>query len=144
MSSVHAQTISSNLQVGEIVCPDSEVIFTCETRNSAAIAWRGDFYVGVQLGFSAELSNVQERLTTPFNEHTVAILTKNDIESGERVLESTLRIVASASSPNASVTCVHTDSGNMNSSKFQVLGESSNGTIFSVRIWPMFVFTAGV
>lgn len=122
---LRAQTITptSGLQDGKIACPGSLVVFTCVTRGSAAIAWRGNYYVGDQIGF-LEGHKMGSTSNSSSNPNTVATLTRNYNDTdGAPVLESTLHIVASLNSINPSVTCVHIDSQKTTSFQFSVLGK---------------------
>ena len=111
-----AQQISSTSGIKDerFACVDSTVIFTCEVRGSEAIAWRSDAYIGsgnAQLGYIVGIQNVGETLSAPNNDQTVANFTKNRVENGVLVLESTLLVVAS-DSQSSSVTCTNgTDLG---------------------------------
>ena len=111
-----AQQISSTSGIKDehFACVDSTVIFTCEVRGSEGIAWRSDAYIGsgnAQLGYIVGIQNVGETLSAPNNDQTVANFTKNRVENGVLVLESTLHVVAS-DSQSSSVTCTNgTDLG---------------------------------
>ena len=58
--------------------------------------------------------------------NSVATLTRNYLDNGVQILESTLCIVASLNHLNSTVTCVHTDSGNTDQFIVQVVGKSFN------------------
>ena len=120
-----AQTLTS-VPNGPVFCNGSEVIFTCKTRGSTSIDWRGDdFYVGNFLGFSAELHLMNHTITHQF-ENTVATLTASYLDGGVRVLVSTLRILATSDAPNGTVTCVHTDNRTNATEVFKVISKSTN------------------
>ena len=107
-------TSTSGIKDERFACVDSTVIFTCEVRGSEGIAWRSDAYIGsgnIQLGYIVGIQNVGETLSAPNNDQTVANFTKNRVENGVLVLESTLHVVAS-DSQSSSVTCTNgTDLG---------------------------------
>ena len=106
-------TSTSGIKDERFACVNSTVIFTCEVRGSEGIAWRSDAYIGsgnIQLGYIAEFQDVGETLLASDGQ-TVANLTRNFIENGVIVLESTLLVVAS-DSQSSSVTCTNgTDLG---------------------------------
>ena len=100
------------------------VIFTCETRGSDAITWTSDAYIGPQqLGFVAARSNQGDTLPSVSNPNTLATLTREYDDQGTLVLVSTLQITTLPDPQNASVTCIHEDSGNTNTTNFQVVGK---------------------
>ena len=107
------------------------VIFTCEVRGSEGIAWRSDAYIGSgnnQLGYSAQFKDVGDILSASNNGQTVANLTREYIENGVLVLESTLRVVAS-DSQNSSVTCTNGTDFGITTFTFTVLCEYYFDTI---------------
>ena len=111
-----AQQISSTSGIKDerFACVNSTVIFTCEVRGSEGIVWRSDAYIGSgnnELGYSAQLQKDVGETLLASDGQTVANLTRNYIENGVIVLESTLRVVAS-DSQSSSVTCTNgTDLG---------------------------------
>ena len=113
---IEAQNITSTtLHDGLVACANTDVTFTCETRGSSAIAWRSEQFIGV--GSTAQLifSDVDNPGSLQMASTTVAMLTKNQLVNGVRLLESTLRIRVPASlTTSPSVTCVHLVN-NMNS-----------------------------
>ena len=103
-------------------CNGSVVIFTCETRGSATIEWRGDnFYVGNLIGFSAEIDPINHTINSSSNQNTVATLTENYLDGSDLVLVSTLRIITTSDAPNGTVKCIHADDGTTESIVFEVL-----------------------
>ena len=114
---------SPELYDGSLACPGDEIIFICETRGSSIIAWGSDEYIGpggAQLQF-AEVSSASDVRRGIGN--TIATLTDNRIESGVRVLTSTLRVIASSMYPNPSVTCIHIDDETSRTANFNVIGK---------------------
>lgn len=75
----------------------------------------------IHLVFLGMLRQVNDTRKSSSNSETFATLTKNEVDNGVRVLQSTLRIKASLSLSSASVTCVHTDASNSRSISFTVL-----------------------
>ena len=72
---INGQTLSSNL-TGEPLCPGEIVIFTCETRGSAILAWTSDEYIesdGTRMEL-ATFNDVGDTRTSPINSNTVATL----------------------------------------------------------------------
>jgi hypothetical protein len=126
---VIAQSLTRTLENGQLACRGSRISFTCVTRESGGIAWTSDTYVGpnnFQLRFDDFNSQGSVR-TSASNVDTVARLTSNREDQGVRVLESTLSIVLLSDPQTASVTCIHTASGQRNVTNFQVIG-----TLFNV------------
>jgi hypothetical protein len=115
------------LHNGNQACLGSEVLFTCETRGSDVIAWMSDAYIGsggVQLGFVAAGSSPGDTRRSGSNPDTISTLTREYEHQGMTVLESTLRITVLPAPQNASVTCIHTVSGESRTANFQVIGKS--------------------
>ena len=116
---------TTQLYDGRFACPGSEVIFTCETRGSVALAWSSDQYIGrggEELTFTALVDTdvgIMKRSGTVNT--TVATLINNTLDNGQRLLVSTLRIVVYDSN---TVTCRHTSDGNVNSTSFRVVGKN--------------------
>ena len=105
-----------------VFCNGEEVIFTCETRGSATLEWRGDsFYVGDPIGLP-EFRNISFIAPSSSNADTIATLTQNYLDDGVRVLVSTLRITALSAESSGSVVCA-VPRGNGESFDFKVLGE---------------------
>ena len=103
------------------LCPGEEINITCETRGSPIIAWTSDEYIergGTQLQL-AIFNNVGETRTSPINGNTVATLISNTIEGGVMVLQSQLRIIASA---DATVTCINVAAEKSSTISIQLLG----------------------
>ena len=121
-----AQTLTS-VPKGLEFCNGSEVIFTCETRDSASLNWRGDnFYVQNQIGFVAEIDSINS------TRNGIATLTENYLDADNvRVLVSTLRIMATSDAHNGNVTCVRAND-DRSSIIFQVFGEFSHYDIVIV------------
>ena len=108
---------------GTVYCNGSEVIFTCETRGSPTLTWRGDDdYVGngAQLGFAAEVNPIGTTMNSSSNPNTVATLTQNSTDDGVSVLVSTLRIIATSDAPSGNIMCAGTNNKDIT---FRVLGE---------------------
>ena len=124
---VVAQSLTSTLENGQFACRESRVNFTCVTRGSSGIAWTSDAYIGpngAQLVFEAELDDTGDIRTSVSRMDTVATLTGEQEDQGETVLESTLCINPIPDTQNTSVTCIHTDSGQRDTTTFQVIGKS--------------------
>ena len=122
-----AQSLTSTLVDGQFACLGSRVTFTCVTRGSGGIAWTSDTYIGpngAQLAFVADFDNQGDTQTSPSNADTVATLTRKQEDQGVTVLESTLSINPLPDPQNASVTCIHTASGQRDTISFQVIGKS--------------------
>ena len=122
-----AQSLTSTLKNGQFACLGSSVTFTCVTRGSGGIAWTSDTYIGTngfQLRFEADFDSPGDIQTSSSNGDTVATLTGEQEDQGETVLvnESTLSINPLPDPQTASVTCIHTTSGQRNTSTFQVIG----------------------
>ena len=118
---VNTQTITSSTLIdGVFACPGSEVIFTCKTRGSGAIAWRSEDYIG---GGNAQLILSSDVTTTSSASNTTAMLTREYNDDGELVLESTLRIIASSTFPTSSVTCVNVLENRVVVVNFAILGK---------------------
>ena len=118
--SLHATYLDYNDD--HFACPGQQIIFTCETRGSSIIAWKSEEFIGsggAQTQFIQTQNNGSER----WYGDTVATLVDNRIEGGIRLLVSTLRITAMSMYPNPSVTCIHTDDGNWNTTTFRVIGK---------------------
>ena len=101
------------------------------TRGSGGISWTSDAYIGtngpsVQLGFEADFDNPGDIRTSISNGDTVATLTREQEDQGETVLESTLSINPLPGPQTASVTCIHTTSGQRDTITFQVIGTLIN------------------
>ena len=109
--------ITSDISRGEIVCP-GEVIFTCVTRDTAAIAWE---YVGDRLEFNSRNTPGATRQGS-IEPNTLATLINNTIENSVQVLESQLQITVSSMSSTPTVTCIHGRDNIRDTFTFQVLG----------------------
>ena len=99
------------------------------TRGSGGIAWTSDAYIGlngVQLVFDAEFDSPGDIRVSASNMDTVATLTREQVDQGVTVLESTLSINPLPNPQNASVTCVHSASGQRNTITFQAIGKLFN------------------
>ena len=123
-------TSTSGIKDEHFACVDSMVIFTCEVRGTEVIAWRSDAYIGsgnAQLGYIAQFQDVGDILSAS-NGQTVANLTRNYIENGVLVLESTLLVVAS-DSQSSSVTCTNGTDLGITTFTFTVLCEFYFDTI---------------
>ena len=117
--------MSSTLLEERIACPGSIVEFTCVTTGSTGLIWRSNDFIGAgsttQLAFSdGDSEGVTRNLL-----NSVATLTRNEEVNGERVLESTLRITVSSSTPSTSVTCVRFDGNTAVTKYFTVLSKYS-------------------
>ena len=120
---VIAQSLTSTLENGQFACRGSRVTFTCVTRRSGGIAWTSDTYIGpngAQLVFETDFSSPGDTRTS---ESTVATLIREQEDQGETVLESTLSINPLPNPQIASVTCIHTASGQRDNVTFQVIGK---------------------
>jgi hypothetical protein len=96
------------------------------TRGSSGIAWTSDTYIGpngVQLVFGANFDSLGDIHTSASNVDTVARFISNQEEQGVTVLVSTLSINPLPDPQNASVTCIHTASGQRDTINFQVIGK---------------------
>ena len=125
---VIGQSLTSTLN-GQFACRGSRVTFTCVTRGSGGIAWTSDTYIGlngVQLAFEAVFDRPGDIRTSISNVDTVATLTRTQEDQGETVLESTLSINPLPDPQNASVTCIHSASGQRDTIAFQVIGTLIN------------------
>ena len=123
---VLGQSLTSTLENGQFACRGSRVTFTCVTRGSGEISWTSDTYIGpngAQLIFEAEFDNPGDIRTSLSNGDTVATLTGEQEDQEVTVLESTLSINPLPDPQNASVTCIHTDSGQRSTITFQVIGK---------------------
>ena len=121
---VIGQSLTSTLVNGQFACRGSRITFTCVTRGSGGIAWTSDTYVGPN-GFQLRFENFNspgDIRTSTFNADTVATLTREQEDQGETVRESTLSINPLSDPQNASVTCIHSASGQRDSTTFQVIG----------------------
>ena len=105
---VSCQELSSTLREGNRACLGEEVVFTCAVNDSSSlpdlfIAWSSDEYIGPGAFLQFTTNNIRgANDTSMINENVTATLTRNTDESGVRVLESVLRIVAAQASV---VTC---------------------------------------
>ena len=118
--------MTSTLVNGQFACRGSRVTFTCVTRGSGGIAWTSDTYIGpngAQLVFETDFSSPGDTRTS---ESTVATLIREQEDQGETVLESTLSINPLPTPQIASVTCIHTTSGQRDNVTFQVIGKLFN------------------
>ena len=123
-SRILAQVISSTLINGQYACQDSEINFTCMTRGSPGITWISDKFIGrggSELGFSAEIDDPKQKYSSIFIPTTVATLMKEYDDNGVLVLESMLRIIATAGSLTPSVTCRDERTGTPATVNFQIL-----------------------
>ena len=126
---VVAQSLTNTLTNGQFACLGSRVTFTCVTRGSVGIAWTSDTYIGLnraQLVFEADFDSPGDIRVSASNMDTVATLTREQEDQGVTVLESTLSINPLPDPQNASVTCVHTASGQRDTITFQVIGKLFN------------------
>ena len=73
----------------------------------------------------ADFSNPGETRTSVSNPDSVATLTMEYEDQGMTMLESTLLITPLSDPQNASVTCIHSASGERSTTTFQVIGKSS-------------------
>ena len=100
-----AQTLTSNPD-GHDYCGSSEVVFTCETRGSEVLTWKGDnFYLRSPIGLAGEIRTVNYTVRSSSNNNTVVTLTYNSLDGDVCVLKSTLRIIAQSRAPSGFVTC---------------------------------------
>lgn len=94
---------------GQRLCPGEEITLTCVTRRASTISWRSVDYIS---SFSSNVLSFPESDTPgrnrSFSEHpsTVATLTSNTMENGERVLTSELRITLRSDVPSFTVFCL--------------------------------------
>ena len=115
------QKLNITLRSGQPAFPGQEITFYCETMGSP-IAWRSNEYIGtggVQLefvGFDSEGS----MLHAHDHPETIATLISAIPQNGSFLLLSKLRIIASHSPPNASVTCQNSFSGKEEMISFHV------------------------
>jgi hypothetical protein len=96
------------------------------TRGSSGIAWTSDTYIGpngFQLVFGTNFDSPGDTCTSVSNVDTLARFVSYQEEQGVTVLESTLSIIPLSDPQNASVTCIHTASGQRNITTFQVIGK---------------------
>ena len=111
--------VTAGLIEGQYACPGMEIIFSCETRGSTAIAWSSDVYVGLggaQLVFGVSLNSEGSISTSRDNSDTMATLIFVDRQA--LILESTLRIIATS---NSLITCTHTTENINHTINFKVL-----------------------
>lgn len=90
------------------VYPQQQVTFTCVTRDSPTLAWRCHDYLGTGSLIEFVLVDTigeSRTVTSPYNSTVTATLT--DVDSENRVLASTLRIIASPRRPASNVTCIN-------------------------------------
>ena len=113
----HCQMITNKPAEDDFQCPGQVLVFTCETRGSIIITWRSVEYIGAnRLQFSDGRVVGNEESAGA----TVANLTRNVVENGERVLESQLRITVGSTISSPSISCAR-DSGNADSVTLHVL-----------------------
>ena len=119
---VFCQKLNSTLRSGQPAYPGQEITFYCETMGSP-MAWRSNEYIGsggVQLEFTGfdRAGSVHQAHD---NHETTATLLRAIPQNDSFLLISKLRIVASRSPPNASVTCQNSFSGKVEMISFHVI-----------------------
>lgn len=94
------RNLTSTLREGSHACEGEEVVFTCTVRDSSGLqilvlAWSSDEYIGSGdlLQFTTE-NMLGTNDTSTIDGNVTATLTRNTIDNGVRILESTLRLVA--------------------------------------------------
>ena len=113
----YSQTITNKPAEGAFQCPGREFLVTCQTRGSLIISWRSAEYIGLN---PLEFSNNRIEGDEESASGTVATLTRNVIENGERILESQLRITVDSSVLSPTITCER-DNGNSDSVTLRIL-----------------------
>ena len=119
--SCQQQGITSTLSEGNSTCPGDEVTFSCTFRGSLGLEWRSPGYIDndnpLQLSTTSMLGvDVPSRIDGKITAN--ATLINNTLDNGDRILVSTLRIIATVAS---TVTCRGT-SGDVLSIGFSISG----------------------
>ena len=121
--------LSSTLRDGHRTCPGDKVIFNCVTNGSASHAWRSDEYIGqggIQLEFASYDSQGFIRSNPASNIGTFATLIAIENRT-QGIIRSQLEITVTSDYPNATISCLHVDTGSSNTTAFQLLGTFISG-----------------
>ena len=115
-------TVTSDISPGDVLCPGTEVVFTCTTRDTAILTWISDEYIGNPLEFNSG-DDLDQIRRGSINSNTTATLVSRSVENNTiLVLVSQIRITVSSISLNPSVTCIHDGENLRYVFSFQVLG----------------------
>ena len=115
-------TVTSDISPGDVLCPGTEVNFTCTTRNTAILIWSSNEYIGNPLEVNSR-DNLDQIQRGSIDSNTTATLVSRSVENDTiLVLVSQLRITVSSISLNPSVTCIHDGDNVPDVFSFQVLG----------------------
>ena len=117
------QMLSSTVSNGDVVCPEEEKVFTCETRGSGTIGWRSDVYIGQgsEINFNlGDSTGITQR--SNFNQDVIATFLNSQVVDGVQVLTSQLNVTVSSSAGDHSVSCVCVSNGSVATISFQSIG----------------------